>query len=381
MGQRILILSASVGAGHLRAAQAVELAARIVAPGAEVRNIDVLTLTNAAFRKVYGEAYLDLVNKAPHVLGFFYDHMDKARSPRDQRDRLRLLVEKLNLRSLCEILEGEAWDVIINTHFMPAEIIASMKKKGTIRTPQMTVTTDFETHRLWVNLPCEHFTTATDEGAAYLAHRGVPESTISVTGIPIHPVFAEEKSASACRKRQGIEGGRPVLLQMAGGFGVGPVQEIFEAITSVKTPVELVVVAGKNAKLKAKLEGVKVPARHRVKVLGFTDQMDELMAAADVVISKPGGLTTSEALARGCAMVVVNPIPGQESRNSDFLLENGCAIKINNLPTLGMKLEKLLGDDQKLASLKANAKKCGKPRAAFDVVAKAMELAEVTTAR
>jgi processive 1,2-diacylglycerol beta-glucosyltransferase len=374
MAKKILVLSASVGAGHMRAAQAVELAARIVAPDAEVKNVDVLTLTNAAFRKVYGAAYLDLVNKAPHVLGYFYDHMDKPRGADDRRDRIRLLVEKLNLKSLCDLIECEHWDVIINTHFMPAEIIASMKKKRKLKTPQMTVTTDFETHRLWVNQPCEWFTTATDEGAAYLAHRGVPESTISVTGIPIHPVFAEEKDPAACRKRQGINGGRPVLLQMAGGFGVGPVQEIFEAIVSVKTPVELVVVAGKNTKLKQKLEAANVPSRHRVKVLGFTDQMDELMAAADLLISKPGGLTTSEALARGCGMVVVNPIPGQESRNSDFLLENGCAIKINNLPTLRMKLQKLLDDGEKMRALKANARRCGKPRAAFEVVAKAMEI-------
>src|SRR5690348_9698548 len=186
MSPRILILSASVGAGHLRAAQAVELAAKKLLPDAEVKNIDVLTLTNAPFRKLYGEAYLDLVNKAPHVLGFFYDHMDKPRKANDQRDRLRLLVEKLNLRSLCDLLECEDWDIIINTHFMPAEIIASLKKKRKLKTPQITVTTDFETHRLWVNQPCDHYTTATEEGAAYLEHWGVPKDDITVTGIPIH---------------------------------------------------------------------------------------------------------------------------------------------------------------------------------------------------
>src|ERR1051326_4830338 len=106
---RILVLSASVGAGHMRAAQAVELALRQTTPHAVVQNIDVLTLTNTAFRRVYGEAYLDLVNKAPHVLGFFYDQLDKPRSPRSKRDRLRLLVEKLNLTSLCDLLACQLW--------------------------------------------------------------------------------------------------------------------------------------------------------------------------------------------------------------------------------------------------------------------------------
>src|ERR1044071_6205442 len=117
MATRILILSASVGAGHLRAAQAVELALRETAPpGALIRNVDVLSLTNPAFRKLYGSAYLDLVNKAPHVLGFFYDHMDKPRRADSKRDKLRLLVEQLNLSSLCDLLECEKWDVIVNTH-------------------------------------------------------------------------------------------------------------------------------------------------------------------------------------------------------------------------------------------------------------------------
>src|SRR5438874_10938718 len=133
MPLRVLVLSASVGAGHLRAAQAVELALREMAPpGAVIKNVDVLTLTNAPFRKIYGEAYLDLVNKAPHVLGFFYDHMDKPRKPNDKRDALRGLVEKLNMSDLCDLLacdDGQPWDVVVNTHFLPASILAGMRKK------------------------------------------------------------------------------------------------------------------------------------------------------------------------------------------------------------------------------------------------------------
>ncbi len=375
MPHQILVLSASVGAGHLRAAQAVELALRQVAPDAVVRNVDVLTLTNAAFRKVYGEAYLDLVNKAPHVLGYFYDMLDRPRRAKSTRDALRLLVERINLGNFIDLLESRPWDVIVNTHFLPAEIIASLKRRKKFSTPQITATTDFETHRLWVNQPCEHYCTATDEGAAYLAHWGIPGGDVTVTGIPIHPVFAQDKPRAACLKSQGLTGDRPVLLQLAGGFGVGPIEEIFRSLLALQTPVELAVVTGKNAAVKKKLEQIDPPARHRVKILGFTDQMDELMAAADLVVSKPGGLTTSEVLARGAAMAIVNPIPGQESRNSDFLLENGAAIKINNLGTLGYKLELLLTDPARLAALKTGAKRLGRPRAAFDVAAKALQFA------
>ena len=205
MGQqrapRILVLSASVGAGHLRAAQAVELALRELAPDAIVKNIDVLTLTNPAIRKVYGEAYLDLVNHAPHVLGYFYDLMDRKPATRAglAGEKLRLVLKRLNLSRLCEMLECDAgqWDVIVNTHFLPAEIIAMLRRRRKIQTPQIVATTDFETHRLWVHRPVEHYTTATEEGAAYLRHWGAT-SEMSATGIPIHPVFSAPKDRDEC---------------------------------------------------------------------------------------------------------------------------------------------------------------------------------------
>jgi len=374
MGQRILILSAAVGAGHLRAAQAVELTMRQLRPDAMVRNIDVLELTNAAFRGMYGKAYLDLVNKVPHVLGYFYDMMDRPRGPKSTRDRLRLLVERINLKRFQELVEDEPWDVIISTHFLPAEIIASLKRREKLHVPQMTVTTDFETHRLWVNQPCEQYTTATEDGAVTLQQWGIPANSINVTGIPIHPVFAQDADRATCLKAQGLTGDRPILLQLAGGLGVGPIARIYQNLLALEMPVEVAVVAGKNAAVREELEKIAVPPRHRARIFGFTGQIDQLMAVADVVVSKPGGLTTSEVLARGAAMAVVNPIPGQESRNSDFLLENGAAIKINNLATLTHKLGLLLNDPARLAGLKTNAKRLGRPQAAAEICRLALRL-------
>jgi processive 1,2-diacylglycerol beta-glucosyltransferase len=375
MPNRILILSASVGAGHLRAAEAVELALRQVAPDAVVRNIDILTLTNAAFRRVYGRSYLDLVNHAPEVLGYLYEWMDRPRRANSWRDATRRLVERLNLRALCEMLECEQWDVVVNTHFLPAEIIALLRRKRKIVTPQITVTTDFETHRLWVNLPCERFTTATPEGAAYLQYWGVEPASIRVTGIPIHPVFADNKTPRQCARAQGLAGDRPVILQLAGGFGVGPIEKLYGGLLNIATPIDLLVVTGRNARVRKQLESILVPQRHRVRILGFTTEMDELMGAADLVVSKPGGLTTSEALARGTPLAIVNPIPGQESRNADYLLERGAAIKINTLATISMKIDALLNDRQRLDQLKHNARALAKPRAAYEVAEMAMGMA------
>src|SRR5262249_54428099 len=154
-----------------------------------------------------------------------------------------------------------------------------------------------------------------------------------------------------------LTGDRPIVLQVAGGFGVGPIAKLFEAILQIERPIQLVTIAGRNEKLKGELEKLPAPPRHKVRVLGFTKEIDEWMALADLILSKPGGRTTSEPLARGAVMAIVNPIPGQESRNSDFLLESGAAIKINNTATLPYKIGHLLDDPTRLARLRENVQR------------------------
>lgn len=379
---RILVLSASVGAGHLRAAQAVELALRQRLPDAVVENRDVLDFSTAAFRRVYARSYLDLVNRAPHFLGYVYDLMDQpSRSGRQHGDKLRLAFEKLHLKAFSRFLRKSPPDLVINTHFLPAEIIASLRRAGKLQAPQVTVCTDFETHRLWVNQPCDHYFTATEEGARYLHHLGVPLQDITATGIPIHPAFQEPHDRSALLLKHQLASDRPVVLQMAGGFGVGPIEQLYRALLEVEVPLQAVVVAGRNEKVLENLKSVVPPARHRVQLLGFTDQIAELMAVADLVVSKPGGLTTSEALTQGAVMVIVNPTPGQETRNSDFLLENGAAIKANALGTLAYKITTLLRDREKLQRLRARALALGRPRAAQEVVERSLQWLESTPIR
>jgi processive 1,2-diacylglycerol beta-glucosyltransferase len=361
---RILVLSAAVGAGHLRAAQAVEVALRQMVPEATVVSRDVLEFSTSAFRQLYGKSYLDLVNRAPHLLGYVYDLMDQpGRRGRQHADKMRLAFERMNLAPFLRFLLEESWDLAINTHFLPAEIIASLRRQEKLALRQVTICTDFDTHRLWVNQPCEHYFTATEEGARYLHHWGVPREDIAATGIPIHPSFSVSKDRAACLAKHGLADDRPIVLQMAGGFGVGPIEKLYRALLDVEVPIQVVAVTGRNQKVRDQLERVPCPPQHRTRLLGFTEHVDELMAVADLVVSKPGGLTTSEALSQGAAMVIVNPTPGQETRNSDFLLENGAAIKVNALATLAYKVTALLRDPQRLAQLKANAHSLGRPRA------------------
>jgi processive 1,2-diacylglycerol beta-glucosyltransferase len=302
-----------------------------------------------------------------------YDWLDQP-VKNDFGDRLRRQVQKLNLLKFEKLVRKGDWDLVISTHFLPVELIAHLRLAEKVRMPQVTVCTDFATHRLWVNQPCERYFCATEEGAEYLGFFGVPRETVEVTGIPVHPEFGRPVDRDAVLKKHGLPGDRQIILQMCGGFGVGPVEKIYKSILSVERPIAVVVVAGRNEQLKAELEAIERPDRHHVVILGFTKEMHELMAIADLVVTKPGGLTTSEALARGLPLVVANPIPGQETRNSDYLLENGAAVKIDHPSQLALKLARILSSGERLERMRASARQLGKPRAAFDVLDRSLKL-------
>ncbi len=372
---RILVLSASVGAGHVRAAEAVALAFRKLCPRCTVEAVDVLGLASKTFRRLYGKGYLDFANRAPHLLGFVYDVLDRpTKEKQPPGSPLRIALEKLNLKPFLRLLTAQPWDLVINTHFLPSEIIAALRRSGRIGIPQMTVVTDFMVHRLWVQEPCEHYFLATDESAAYAAALGIPATRIAVTGIPIHPVFGQPLSGEEARRELRLSEGRPLVLVLSGGFGVGPIETIVQAVQAVARPLDLAVVCGRNPTLERRLAALPPRAPHRLQILGYTSILDRWLAAADLVISKPGGLTASEILARGAAFAIVNPIPGQESRNADYLLENGAAVKIGPFATLPWKIETLLSDPLRLRRLRRQARRLARPQAAFDIARRALAL-------
>ena len=367
---RVLILSASVGAGHTRAAQAVELAVRATAPGVETRHVDMMEMTSAVFRRVYREGYFDVIRVAPHLAGMLYDLSDRAR-PEKPAKGLARLVQKANFHKFYEVIE-EPWDLVICTHFLGADLLSQLRRRGKFKTPVVSVVTDFDAHALWATEPTDRYFVASIDAQLALQHWGVPPVKIEITGIPIHPVFSERKTVEGCREKHGLRRDRPCVLVLSGGCGVGPVEQVVRAVLEAQTPLQLVVLCGKNEKLKAQIAKVKAPAQHALRLMGFTTEIDELLRASDLVVSKPGGLTTSEVLATGAAMAIINPIPGQESRNSDMLLEAGAAIKINSPAQATEKVSRLLGDPARLAKIRANAKALGKPRAAFVVAEKAL---------
>ena len=371
---RVLILSASAGAGHMRAADALERAFQRARAAAEVRHVDVLQLTNKLFRRLYSQAYLDLVNSSPELLGWFYDYLDTPW----EGERRRLMLDKLNTRPLVKFLHDYAPDMIVCTHFLPAEIVSWLKAKHRLACPQAIVVTDLDVHAMWLCHHYEHYFVALEETREHLIKLGVPTAKVTVSGIPIDPVFAEKKSQHEMRRKHGLRPEVTTILLSAGGFGVGPVEHLLQALMEMKHSAQVIAVCGRNEELKKQIEELNHrrprSAKVTIKPIGFTTEMDEYMTAADIMVGKPGGLTTSEALAKGLLMVIVNPIPGQEERNSDHLLEEGVAIRCNNLPVLADKIDRLLDDGKRLTAMRANVKRMARPNAARDIVRKLLEL-------
>jgi processive 1,2-diacylglycerol beta-glucosyltransferase len=370
MFDRVLILSASAGAGHVRAAQAVEKAFIQLNAAGDLKNIDTLQYTNKLFEKLYSRAYIELVDKAPDLLGWLYNHLDNPW----RFERRRLAFDKLNARPFIKLLKEYQPDLAVCTHFLPAEIISWLKQKRGLTTRQAIVVTDFDLHAMWLCRHYEHYFVALEETKLHLQELGVPPNKITVSGIPLDPVFAETKDKAEMRKKLGLDAALPTILTSAGGFGVGPMEMLIESLTKMHNKVQVIAICGKNDELKNRLEkfSLKLPPNSHLKIfpVGYTTQMDEYMSAADLLLGKPGGLTTSEALAKTLPIVIVNPIQGQEERNADHLLEEGAAIRCNNLPILAYKIDKLLDDPRRLSLMKKNVCRLARPSAALDIVRK-----------
>ena len=374
MSRRVLILSASSGAGHVRAAQALEKA--FAARGdCAVEHIDALDYTSKLFQRIYNDAYIALVRRAPGLMGFLYDRTDQPwRHP-----SRRLALDRLNTGPMIRLLRRIQPDLCVATHFLPGEIIAWLKGKKKIAARHAIVVTDFDVHAMWLCRTVDRYYVAIDEAAEYLARIGVPREILRVTGIPIDPVFAQRKNRAEMRRKHELDSDRTTLLLAAGGYGVGPIERLVADLLALGRPWQIVAVAGKSEGTRERLaelarrSGTPAASLH---VVGFTMEMDEYMAAADLLVGKAGGLTTAEALACGLPMALIEPIPGQEERNSDHLLEGGAAIRCNNLPAAAWKIAALLDDAPRLARMRAAARTLARPRAAGEIAADALKLLE-----
>ena len=347
----------------MRAAEAVEAALNQIGAPITIANYDVLSFMPVAFRKVYRDGYFKMVARAPKLVGWLYQATDKP----FHKAQVRLKVEQAGAARLLKKIRAFRPDITICTHFLPTALMDRERRKGRCDSRIITVVTDFEVHGLWLSAPSDHYFVATDEARAHLESLGLATADITASGIPTHPVFAVRKDRRAMQRKHGWRTDLPVILVSAGGFGAGNAARMLEALVASKLSAQIVAVCGKNPALKAALNKiaarVKSSALPIVNVVGFTTEIDEYMAAADLMIGKPGGLTTSESLIKGLGWVIVNPIPGQEEKNAIYLLEHGAGVWCDNLHTLGFKVRSVLEEPGRLEAMRNNALRLGRPGA------------------
>jgi len=271
-------------------------------------------------------------------------------------------------------------DLCVATHFLPAEIIAWLIAKKKLHAKNAIVVTDYDVHAMWLCRTVSRYYVALQEAAEYLASIGVPREIVRVTGIPVDPLFAVPLDRAAARTALKLDAKSPILLLAAGGYGVGPLEQLVRDLLALQKPWQLVAIAGKSEKMKKRLDEVARAAgtlpngSARLVPVGFTTQMDKYMAAADLLVGKAGGLTTSEALARHLPMALIEPIPGQEFRNADHLLEAAAAIRCNNLPAAAWKIANLLDDPSRINKMCSAAAQMARPTAAADIAEDSLRL-------
>ena len=370
---RILICTVTAGAGHLQAAAALEEAWRAARPGDTVERVDVLDFVSKLSRKLYSEGYVKVIDHAPELYAHLFKKTDNPAFMRKLTRVRRTFAGRANAKFIAHVKAFRP-DVMLCTHFLPLEITGAMRAKDPAFRPfTACVVTDFEAHALWMEPTVNLYCVAAEETKVRLVARGVQAEEVVVTGIPVAAKFSQPVDAAAVRKTYGLRDDLPTMLVLSGGFGMGPVAEILAELDKIATPLQTLVVAGRKEELRRELAAQD--RRHPTHVLGFVRNMHELMTVADLLITKPGGLTTSEALALGRPLFILNPIPGQEAANSDFLLQHGAAEKANRVEDLPFRIGQLLGS-KKLTVLTESARALGKPAAAADVCRAVLRHAE-----
>lgn len=367
-GKRILILSASTGGGHMSAAFALE--AEAAAQGHTAIVVDTLDHTARGFRVWFRGGYETLVRSGPSIWGLLYRSSDK----KNLTYGFQTLLDFVFVVPIWRLLRSFQPDWVLCTHSLPQPQLAL--QRGTSSEFRMAVVvTDLYPHRMWLRGSPDHFFVPGDWTKQILEERYPPsKGAISVTGIPIEPRFAELEDKAAMKRRLGLDPDRDVVLVTSGGIGGGPMLDLLEALGDQAPDAQIVVVCGKNHKAKEEIEAQagKFLSNLHLSVRGLCSRNDmaDLVRSAEVMVSKPGGLTTFEALAAGVAFVIYQPflIPGQEEGNADFLIENDVGVRATTPLEAGDEVGRLLASPQRRAEIREKARGLAKPHATREII-------------
>ncbi len=358
---RVLILTVTAGHGHTQAAKVVM--GYLEEKGVECTLLDTLDYINPILGESVDKGYLYSTRFTPQVYGKIYDLAD-SRDKADSKFSISNLMNKVLSKKLITFLKNYMPNVVVCTHIFSAHIISYLQTKGIIDTKSIGIITDFTIHPFWEETDLDYYVTANELLNHQAAKKGIDINKILPIGIPIHPKFSKKTTPSKARRILGIED-KTTMLIMGGSMGYGDIESVIMDMDAMDMDFQILCICGNNKNLKKKID--QMVARKRIYNFGFVDNVDIIMDGADCIITKPGGLTTSESLAKKIPMILINPIPGQEERNAEFLLNNGLAIMATETCPVDEAIYQLINNSWRRNFLIKGADFIGKPNATRDL--------------
>ena len=367
--KKILIFYASYGGGHLNAAKSINEYILDNYKNFNVELIDCMKYVNKTIEKVTTTAYREAAKKAPWVWGRIYN--DSQKGP---LAHLSSRSNKIMAIKLLKLLREKQPDLIISTHPFGSQMCSYLKRKGKISAKIATIMTDFAPHDQWLvgSDFTDYYFVAHDKMKTYLIQKNIPSEKVFVTGIPLSNRFLQKYNKKEVLKEFNLEENRKTILFFGGGeFGLGKTRtfQIFENFVKNPNNMQIIAISGKNEKMKLAFDEIvrQNKAEKHVRVLDFTNKVPELMSISDLVVTKPGGMTTTESLASKLPMVIINPIPGQEEENAEFLESKGIAIWIKKGDNISKIINDLFSNPQTLEKMSENTKSLSNPNSTQNI--------------
>jgi processive 1,2-diacylglycerol beta-glucosyltransferase len=361
--KRFILMYISEVSGHRSATLAVEKAIKAMQPESEILNINAFNYTNPISEKVINRIYMSVIKRAPKIWHYLYDNPKVVR----RLEKIKNRVHKVNSLKLKVLFDKFKPDVVICSQAFPCGMVADYKKHFTSDLKLVAVLTDFIPHSYWVYDTVDIYIVPSEDVKNQLVKKGVAAAKILSLGIPFDHRFNEPLDKARLFNKYRLSPDKPIVLVMGGGQGLGPIKTIVKSLEKTAGNLQIIVVAGTNKKLYKSLKNKVRKYRHKILVFGFTDAINEIMDISDIIISKPGGVTTAEVLAKRIPMIIVKPIPGQEASNAAYLTERGAAIRTEKPRKINFLVEKLLNDKEKINQLRESAGRIGKPNASLDI--------------
>lgn len=354
----ILILSVSAGGGHSHAAEAVKQHVLLKEPDSRIEIIDTLKYINPVLDKVIIGSYLKTIKMTPALFGklYYFSENDEALATVSKK------INEMMASKLLQLIQDFNPQVIISTHPFPTEMVSILKRKYKIEIPIICILTDYSPHSFWIHPMIDAYVVSNKDMKEEMIERGVNGDQIFDLGIPTDPDFLDKFDKSATFKELNFNLDKPTFMVMGGSLGIGKISIIYKELLDIKKDIQILVITGNNKKLYSELLSIENTSNKAVKILGYTEEVNKYMQACDLLITKPGGLTISEALICRIPMAIFSPIPGQEERNADFLFRHNLAINLGNGDNCKEILDQMLEDKNSFIKMKENCKNFGKPQ-------------------